>query len=58
MKGYAERASEAAKLANPDILMAFFLVEKAALAGDAMEVENVTRRGDVQPHVDIDLHVR
>jgi SAM-dependent methyltransferase len=47
VKGYAQRASEAARLANPDILMAFFLVEKGAGG-----------RGDTQPIVDIDLHVR
>ena len=50
VKGYPQRASDAARLANPDVLMAFFLVEKAR-AGD-------TCPGDAQPYVDIDLHVR
>jgi SAM-dependent methyltransferase len=55
VKGYAQRASEAAKLTNPDILMAFFLVEKAA---DGVAGDDDTRGVDAQPHVDVDLHVR
>jgi len=46
VKGYPQRASGAARLDNPDIVMAFFLIEKYPIG----------QAGKRPVHVDIDLH--
>jgi len=50
VKGYPQRASEAATLTNPDVLMAFFLVEKNR-SDDGDRDGNQTR-------IDVELNVR